>query len=138
MRAAAGSGLGGRLEAADRDFEAGNAFGAGHRRLALRAHRLEERDQFGTQRLVMADRQMAHRIAAVRLEAEALCDLTREQIAHHIFAARRNRDVARLERRQPVGVDVGEHARSRPELQQCDILALGDGAGKLRLHFDNV
>ena len=86
----------------------------------------------------MADRQMAHRIAAVRLEAEALGDLTGQEIAHHIFAAGRDRDVARLERRQPVGVDMGEHAGGGAELQQRDILALGDRAGELRLHLDDV
>ena len=86
----------------------------------------------------MADRQMPHRIAAVGLEAEAFGDLTRQEIAHHIFAAGRNRDAARLERRQPVGVDVGEHARGGAELQKRDILALGDRAGKLRLHLDDI
>ena len=43
--------------------------------------------------------------------------------------------VARLERREPVGVDVGEHARGGAELQQRDVLALGDGARELRLHL---
>ena len=138
MRAEAAAGFAGRFQAADRDFEAGDALVAGHRRHAAGAHGIEERDQFGAQRLVMADRQMAHRIAAVRLEAEAFGDLAGEQIAHHIFAAGRDRDVARLERRQPVGVDVGEHAGGGAELQQRDILALGDRAGELRLHLDDV
>ena len=81
---------------------------------------------------------MPHRIAAVRLEAEAFGDLAGEQIADHVFAARRDVHVARLERRQPVGVDVREHARGGAELQQRDVLALGDRARELRLHLDDV
>src|SRR6185437_13193598 len=96
-------GLGRIFEAANGDLEAGNALIAGHRRLVA-ADRAQERNQFGAQRLVMADRQMPHRVAAVGLEAEALRDLAGEQIAHDIFVARRDRHVARLERRQPVGV----------------------------------
>ena len=99
---------------------------------------LDEGHQLGAQRLGMADRKMPHRIAAVRLEAEAFGDLARQQIAHHVFAARRDGDVARLERRQPVGVDVREHARGGAELQQRDVLALGHRARQLRLHFDDV
>src|ERR1700733_5433850 len=125
------------FQAADRDFETGDALVAGHRR-HLAAHGAQEGDQFGAQRFVMADREMAHRIAAVGFEAETFGDLTREQVAHHVFAACRHRDVAGLERRQPVGIDVGEHARGGSKLQQRDILALGDRAGELRLHFDNV
>src|SRR3984885_7396014 len=125
------------FQAADRDFETGDALVAGHCR-HLAAHRAQECDQFGAQRFVMSDREVAHRIAAVGFEAETFGDLTREQIAHPILAARRHRDVAGLERRQPVGVDVGEHARGGSKLQQRDILALGDRAGELRLHFDNV
>ena len=102
------------------------------------AHRAQEGQQFGAQRLGMPDRKMAHGIAAVRLEAEAFGHLAREQIAHHVFAARGDGDVARLERRQPIGVDVREHARRGAELQQRDILALGDRAGELRLHLDDV
>src|SRR6266478_4915703 len=126
------------FQATDRDFKAGDAFVAGHRGHAAGAHRAEERDQFGPQRLVMAHRQMPHRVAAVRLEAEALGHLTGEEIAHHVFAAGGDGDVARLERRQPVGVDMREHAGGGAELQQRDILALGDGAGELRLHLHNV
>ena len=92
----------------------------------------------GAQRLVMADRQMPHRVAAVRLEPKTLGDLTGEQIAHHIFAAGGDGDVARLERRQPVGVDMGEHAGGGAELQKRDVLALCDGAGKLRLNFHDI
>jgi hypothetical protein len=33
---------------------------------------------------------------------------------------------------------VGEHARGSTELQERDILALGDRAGKLRLHLDDI
>src|SRR5882757_3163445 len=93
-------GLGGLLEAADRNRETGDALVAGNRRHVAGAYRTEERNQLGTQRFVMADRQMAHRIAAVGLEAETFRDLARQEIAHHIFAAGRDRDVARLERRQ--------------------------------------
>ena len=104
----------------------------------LAADGIDECDQFGAQRLVMADRDMPHRIGAIRLKAEAFGDLTGEQIAHHVLAARRDGDVARLEWREPVGVDVGQHAGGGAELQQRDVLALGDRAGKLRLHFDDV
>ena len=129
-------------QAADGDFKAGDAFVAGNRGRAAGAHRIEEGDQLGAQRLVMADREMAHRIAAVRLEAEAFGDLTGQQIAHHILAARRDRDAARLERRQPVGVDMREHAGGGAELEQRDILALGDwrwrAAAALRTISDSV
>ena len=126
------------FQAADRDLEAGDALLAGHRRRLAGADRIDEGDKLGAQRLVVADREVPHRIGAVRLEAEALGDLARQQIADHVLAAGRDRDVARLERRQPVGVDVGEHARSGAELQQRDVLALGDRAGELRLHLDDV
>ncbi len=86
---------------------------------------LDEGSEFGAQRLGMTDRQVAHRIAAVRLEAEALGDLAGEQIADHIFLARRDVNGARLERRQPVGVDLRQHAGSGAELQQRNVLALG-------------
>ena len=85
-------------------------------------------EQLGAQRLGIADRQMPHRIAAVGLEAEAFGDLQRQQIADEIFVAGGDVDGARLERRQPVGVDVREHARGGAELQQRDVLALGDRA----------
>src|SRR5580698_8178827 len=52
------------FQATDGDFEAGDAFVAGHRGHAAAANGTEERDQFGTQRFVMSDRQMTHRIAA--------------------------------------------------------------------------
>ena len=102
------------------------------------ANRVDEGDQLGAQRLVVADRKMPHRIGAVGLEAEALRDLAGQQVAHHVLAARRDGDVARLERRQPVGVDVGEHARGGAELQQRDVLALGHRVGELRLHLDDL
>src|SRR3954470_19122598 len=76
-----------RFQTLRRDLEAGDAFVAGDRRRLAVAHGLEERDQLGAERLVMTDRQMAHRIAAVRLEAEAFGDLARQEIAHHVFAA---------------------------------------------------
>src|SRR4051812_7259491 len=99
---------GGFFEALRRDLEAGDALVASDRRRGTGADRMCESDQFGAERLVMADRQMPHRVAAVRLEAEALGDLTGQEIAHDIFAAGGDRDVACLERRQPVGVDVSE------------------------------
>src|ERR1700722_5724086 len=86
----------------------------------------------------MADREMTHRVAAVRLETEAFGHLARQQIADDVFALGRDVDGARLERGQPVGVDVGEHARGGAELQQRDVLALGLGAGKLRLALDDL
>src|ERR1700674_747552 len=133
-----GGGPGGTFKATDRDLETGDALVAGHRRHAATAHGAEERDQLGAQRFVVADRKVAHRIAAVRLEAETFGHLTGEKVAHHIFAAGRNRDVARLERRQPVGVDMGKHAGGGSKLQERDILALGHCAGELGLHFHNI
>src|SRR5262249_57035589 len=44
----------------------------------------------------------------------------------------------RLERRQRIGVDVGEHAGGGAELQECDVLALGNRIRELRLHFRDV
>ncbi len=81
---------------------------------------------------------MAHGIAAVGLEAEAFGDLTGQQIADHVFALGRHMNGARLERGEPVGVDMGEHARGGAELQQRDVLALGLGAAQLRLDFDDL
>src|SRR6266568_9522461 len=86
-------GLRGSFQAADRNFKAGHAFVAGHRWHAAGAHGAEERDQFGSQRLVMADGQMTHRIAAVRLEAETFGYLAGEKIAHHVLAAGGDGDV---------------------------------------------
>ena len=51
--------------------------------------------------------------------------------------ARRDVHGARLERRQPVGVDMRQHAGGGAELQQRDVLALGDRARELRLHLDD-
>src|SRR5476649_59574 len=65
-----GGRLRGSFQASDRNFEAGHALLTGHRRNAAGAHGVEERDQFGTQWLIVADRQMTHGITAVRLEAE--------------------------------------------------------------------
>src|SRR5439155_11191733 len=53
-----GRGLGGLLEAADRNLETGDALVAGNRRHVAGADGIEKRDQLGAQRLVMADRQM--------------------------------------------------------------------------------
>src|SRR5271154_150490 len=81
----AGGGAGRRprriFKAADRDFEACDAFVAGHRRQAAASHGAQERDQFGAQRLVMADRQVAHRVATVGLEAETFRHLAGQEVA---------------------------------------------------------
>ncbi len=107
------------------------------RRLAV-ADRLDEGEQLGAQRLGVADREVPHRIAAVGLEAEALGDLPGQQIGDQVFLARRDVHGARLERRQPVGVDLRQHARGGAELQQRDVLALGNRALELRLHLDDL
>src|SRR4029077_7671965 len=86
----------------------------------------------------MTDRQMPHRIAAIRLKPEALGDLARQQIASHVFTTRRDDDVTRLEWRQPIRVDMGENAGGGTKLQKRNVFALGDGAGELRLHLDDV
>src|SRR6478736_1478058 len=99
-----------RFQAANRDFKAGDALVASYLRYTVGSDRSEKRDQLGAQRLVMSDRQMPHRVTAVRFEAEALGDLAGEKIARDILIPGRDRDVARLERGQPVGVDMGEHA----------------------------
>src|SRR5437879_5445451 len=93
-----GDRLRGSFQATDRNFKAGHAFVAGHRRHPARTHGVEECDQFGAQRLVMSNGQMAHRVAAVRLEAKALGYLAGEKIAHDVFAAGGDGDAARLER----------------------------------------
>ena len=81
---------------------------------------------------------MPHGVAAVGLKAEAFGDLQGQEIRDQILVAGGDVDVSRLERRQPVGVDVREHTRLRAELQQRDILALGNGARGLRLDFDDL
>src|SRR6266446_9171111 len=129
---------GGGFQTTGRDFEAGHAFIAGHCRHAAGAHRIKECDQFGAQRLVMANRQVAHRVAAVRLEAEAFGHLAGQKITHDVLAASGDGDAAGFERCQPVGVDVRKYAGGGAELQQRDILALGDGTGELRLHLDDI
>ena len=86
----------------------------------------------------MSNRQMAHRIATVRLEAEAFGDLAREQVACHIFAARGDSNVSCLERRQPIRVDVCENTRCGAKLQERNVFALGDRARQLRLHLDDI
>src|SRR3954470_15547000 len=72
-----GRGFGRLFEAADRDFETGDTLVAGNRRHIAGADGIEECDQLGAQRFVMADRQMPHRIAAIGLEAEAFGHLPR-------------------------------------------------------------
>src|SRR5262245_55940406 len=69
------------IETADRDLETRDAFFSGDRGLAAGANRLHERRQLRPQRLGVANRQMPHRIASVGLKAEALGDLTGEQVA---------------------------------------------------------
>ena len=71
-----------RFEAAGRNFEAGDGFFAGHRRRFTAANRGYEGGKLRPQRLGIADGQVAHRIAAVGLEAEALGDLdARDRVA---------------------------------------------------------
>src|SRR4051794_11277520 len=82
----------GGLQALRGDRKARDAFVAGDGRRRAGAHRVQERKQLGPQRLVMSDRQMAHRVAAVRLEAETFGHLTREEIACDVLAAGRDRD----------------------------------------------
>ncbi len=130
-----GSRLRSALETANRDLEASNAFLAGHRRLLPVADRTDEGLQLGAQRLGVPNREVSHRIAAIRLEAEALGDLSGQQVAHDVLVAGRDGDVARLEGREPVGVDVREHPRGGAELEQRDVLALGDRVRQLRLHL---
>ncbi len=120
------------------NFQAGYALLAGHRRRRAGAHRAQEGQKLRAQRLGMADREMAHGIAAVGLEAETFGHLARQQVGHDVFAARGDGHVARLERREPIGVDVREHARGGAELQQRNVFALGDRAGELRLHLDDL
>ena len=126
------------VEALDRDREARDAVLAGDRRRRAVPDRLDEGHELGAQRLGMADREMPHRIAAVGLEAVALGDLAGQQIADDVFALGGDVNGARLERREPVGVDVGEHARGGAELEERDVLALGDRVGELRLHLDDL
>src|SRR5438094_545503 len=74
-------------EAAHGDIEAGDAFfpgDGGNRSVTDRGH---ERGKLGAQRLRMADREVPHRIAAVRLKAEAFGDLAGQEIAHDVFLA---------------------------------------------------
>src|SRR5262245_39356509 len=78
------------LQALRGDRKARDAFVAGDRWRRSGAHRVQEGEQLGPERLVIADRQVAHRIAAVRLEAEALGDLAGEQVAHDVLAAGRD------------------------------------------------
>src|SRR5262245_56818667 len=101
-RSALGSRMGRRLlQAAGGDFKAADALLAGDRGDAAAADGGDEGLQLRPQRLGMADRQVAHRIAAVGLEAEALGHLPRQQVAHDILVARRHGDAAGLERREP-------------------------------------
>src|SRR6266511_1756445 len=123
------------LEATDGDFETCDAFLACHGRLPALANRCDKGLQLGAQRFGVADREMAHGIAAVGLKTEAFGHLPRQQVGHDVFVARRDRDVACLEWREPIRVDVGEHAGGGTELQQRDILALGDRIRELRLHL---
>src|SRR5262245_48474173 len=58
-------------QAAHGDLQARHALLAARDRRAAIADRREERDQLGAQRFGVADRQVPHRIAAVRLEPEA-------------------------------------------------------------------
>src|SRR5258707_3650950 len=84
---------GAMLKAADGDFEACHAFLARHGRLPPLADRSNEGLQLGTQRLGMADREMAHGIAAIWLKPATFGHLTRQQGSPNEFVARRNREV---------------------------------------------
>src|SRR5471030_1964506 len=136
-RGTARHGGGPALQALDRDLQARDTLVAADDRLLVVADRLHESQKLGAQRLGVADRQMPHRIAAVGLEAEALGHLPRQKIADHVFVARRDVHGARLERRQPIGIDVGENAGSGAELQERDVLARGARLRQLRLHLDD-
>ena len=125
------------LQAADGDLQAGDALLAVDRRRAARADRVHERTEFGAQRLGITDREVAHRIASVGLKPEIFRDLARQQVADDVFALGRDLHGARLKRREPIGVDVGEHAGRGAELQERDVFAFGARAGKLRLHLDD-
>src|SRR6516225_4808412 len=111
-----------RGETTDRDFEAGDGFLAAHRRRGPGSYGAQEGENLRTQRLGVAYGQMSHGIAAIRLKAEALGYLASEHIRHDVFAACSNDNRTRFERRQPVGVDVSQHARCRTKLQQRDVL----------------
>src|SRR5262249_60510260 len=63
---------------------------------------------------------------------------TREKIAGDIFAACRNRDVARLERCHPVGGDVCQNSRCSTKLQKGNGFTLGYSARELRLYIDDM
>src|SRR5690242_19571614 len=91
--ATAHAGDGALLEATDGDLETCHAFLAGHGGLLPVADRSDERLQLGAQRFGVTDREVAHGVAAVRLEAEAFGHLPRQQVAHDVFVARRDRDV---------------------------------------------
>src|SRR5690349_22354032 len=68
------------VETTDRDLEARHPLLAGDQRPGPRPHRVDERGQLGAQRLGVTDREMAHRVAAVGLEAEAFGDLPGQQV----------------------------------------------------------
>ena len=92
-----GRGPGRQFETADRNFEAGDALLAGHRgrwpvRTASRKANVRRAAARHSRPTGGAWK------AAVRLEAEALRHLERQQIAHDTFVARRDSDGARLGR----------------------------------------
>jgi len=111
------------LQAPDGNCKAGDALFAGHSGRRSAPDRADEGLQFGAKRLRIGDREMPHRIAPVRLEAEAFRDLMRQQVGHDVFVPGRDGHIARLERGDPVGVDVSEHAGSGAELQQSNVLS---------------
>ncbi len=74
-------------------------------------------------------RQMAEKEVASYLKAIALLSYPAEPVRiPYEGATLRDSDVARLERGQPVGIDVRQHARRGAELQQRNVLALGHRA----------
>src|SRR4051812_10225499 len=77
------------LQALDGDLKSRHTLLASDRGSAAVTHRADERLQLGAQRLRMAHREVAHRIAAIGLEAETFRDLPRQEITHDVFVARR-------------------------------------------------
>src|SRR5690349_21832222 len=87
------------LQATDCDCKPGDTLLSGDRRPLALANGAGEGLQLGAQRLGMPYREMPHGITAVRLEAEALGHLPRQEVAHDVLLACCNGDVAGFERR---------------------------------------
>src|SRR4051794_33501422 len=126
------------LEAADCYFKARYAFIARDCRLLAVADGCDESLQLCAQRLRMANREMPHRIASVRLESEAFSHLPGQQVAHDVFVASHDSDIPRLEGCEPIRVDVRQYTGGSAELEERDVLTLGERAGELRLHLNDL